>query len=121
MTPDNNSMNDHDTTCTTSGHRPKLSDEGLQPTHSVDAVDEYGESRALRVAGEFPLTIKVDDAEIVTLMSLGTYPEKLALGYLRNQRLIDEIGEIAEVCVDWKRETADVRTTPPLQRSTDVL
>ena len=104
-------MNDRGTVGTNSYHRPKLSNEGLRPTHSVDAVDEYGESRALRVAGEFPLTIKVDDAEIVTLMSIGTHPEKLALGYLRNQRLIDEIGEIAEVHVDWKREIADVRTT----------
>jgi len=104
-------MNDRATTGTNSYHRPKLSDEGLRPTHAVDAVDEYGESRALRVVGEFPLTIKVDGAEIVTLMSLGTYPEKLTLGYLRNQRLIDEIGEIAEVRVDWKREIADVRTT----------
>ena len=104
-------MNNHATTGTSSDHRPKLSNEGLPPTHSVDAVDEYGESRALRVAGEFPLTIKVDGAEIVTLMSLGTYPEKLVLGYLRNQHPIDEIGEITEVRVDWERKIADVRTT----------
>jgi FdhD protein len=104
-------MNDRTTTGTDSYHRPRLSDEGLRPTHAVDAVDEYGESRALRVAGEFPLTIKVDGAEIVTLMSLGTYPEKLTLGYLRNQRLIDEIGEITEVHVDWEWEIVNVRTT----------
>ena len=104
-------MNDRGTIGTNSYHRPKLSNEGLRPTHSVDAVDEYGESRALKVAGEFPLTIQVDGAEIVTLMSLGTYPEKLTLGYLRNQQLIDEIGEITEVRVDWEREIADVRTT----------
>ena len=103
-------MADNDTTCTTLDYRPKLSDEGLQPTHSVEAFNEYGEPRTLRVAGEFPLTIKVDDAEIVTLMTLGTCPEKLTLGYLRNQSLIDAIGEIAEVCVDWEREIADVRT-----------
>ena len=104
-------MNNRTTTDTNPYHRPKLSDEGLQPTHAVDAIDEYGESRALRVAGEFPLTIKVDGAEIVTLMSLGTHPEKLTLGYLRNQHLIDEIGKIAEVHVDWAREIADVQTT----------
>ena len=104
-------MNNHATTGTSSYHRPKLSNEGLPPTHSVDAVDEYGLSRTLRVAGEFPLTIQVDGAEIVTLMSLGTFPEKLTLGYLRNQRLINDIGEIAEVRVDWEREIADVRTT----------
>ncbi|GIT47803.1 MAG: hypothetical protein Ct9H300mP13_5990 [Gammaproteobacteria bacterium] len=44
-------------------------------------------------------------------MTLGTYPETLTLGYLRNQRLIDDIGEIASVEVDWERETVEVTTT----------
>jgi FdhD protein len=104
-------MNNDATAGTSPYHRPKLSNEGLPPTHSVDAVDEYGLPRTLRVAGEFPLTIQVDGAEIVTLMSLGTFPEKLTLGYLRNQRLINDIAEIAEIRVDWKQEVADVRTT----------
>ncbi len=92
-------------------HRPLLSDEGLDPTRPVTARDEFGDPRDLNIAGEYPLTIKVDDAEVVTLMTLGTYPEKLTLGYLRNQRLIDDINEIAKVCVDWDRETVDVFTT----------
>ena len=75
-------MNNHATTGTSSYHRPKLSNEGLSPTYSVDAVNEYGVSSTFRIAGEFPLTIQVDGAEIVTLMSLGTHPEKLTLGYL---------------------------------------
>ena len=83
-------------------HRPILSNEGLPATYPVEARDEYGDRRDLRVAGEFPLTIKVDGREVVTLMTLGTYPEKLTLGYLRNQRLIDHIEEIAEVRVDWE-------------------
>jgi len=92
-------------------HRPVLSDEGLDPTRPVTARDEFGDPRELSIAGEYPLTIKVDDAEVVTLMTLGTYPEKLTLGYLRNQRLIDDINEIAGVRVDWDRETVDVSTT----------
>ncbi len=92
-------------------HRPLLSDEGLDPTRPVTARDEFGDPRDLNIAGEYPLTIKVDDAEVVTLMTLGTYPEKLTLGYLRNQRLIDDINEVAKVCVDWDRETVDVFTT----------
>jgi FdhD protein len=91
-------------------HRPILSDEGLDPTRPVIARDEFGEQRSLNIAGEYPLTIKVDGAEVVTLMTLGTYPEKLTLGYLRNQRLIDDITEVAEVKVDWERETSDVIT-----------
>ena len=91
-------------------YRPVLSDEGLDPTRPVTARDEFGDPRELNIAGECPLTIKVDHAEVVTLMTLGTYPEKLTLGYLRNQRLIDDINEIAEVRVDWDRETVDVFT-----------
>ena len=92
-------------------YRPALSDEGLNPTRPVIGRDEFGDPRELNIAGEYPLTIKVDDAEVVTLMTLGTYPEKLTLGYLRNQRLIDDINEIAEVRVDWGRETVDVLTS----------
>jgi FdhD protein len=91
-------------------YRPKMSHAGLAPTHAVAAVDEYGEQRDLRVAGEMPLTLKVDGHEIVTLMTLGTHPEVLALGYLRNQRLIESIEEIAAVDVDWDRGVAQVMT-----------
>ena len=91
--------------------RPILSDAGLAPTQPVNARDEFGDTRELNIAGEFPLTIKVDTHEVVTLMTLGTYPEKLTLGYLRNQRLIDNISEIGEVRVDWDRETVDVFTS----------
>ena len=90
--------------------KPTLSSKGLRPTHPVQAVDEFGESRDMRVAGEFPLTIRVDDREVVTLMTLGTHPELLALGYLRNQRLVETIDEIKSIDVDWDRESAFVST-----------
>ncbi len=90
--------------------RPVLSSSGLRPTHPVEAIDEFGAKRDMRVAGEFPLTIKVDDREVVTLMTLGTYPELLALGYLRNQRLVESVSEIKSIEVEWDRETAHVST-----------
>ncbi len=89
---------------------PKLSEAGLAPTHAVTANDQFGEQRDVHVAGESPLTLKVDDREVVTLMTLGTHPERLALGYLRNQRLIENIEEIESVHVDWEKETAFVTT-----------
>ncbi len=92
-------------------YRPRMTQAGLAPTHAVQAVDEYGESREIHVAGEFPLTIKVDDREVVTLMTLGTYPEALTLGYLRNQRLIEHIEDIESVAVDWDREQVAVTMT----------
>ena len=93
------------------GYRPRMSRCGLSPTHPVDAIDEFGQQRAMNVAGESPLTLKVDDREVVTLMTLGTHPEELALGYLRNQRLVDRLEDIAEVNVDWQHERVDVVTT----------
>jgi FdhD protein len=90
--------------------RPLLSDARLTPTFAIVAVDEYAQSREVYVAGERPLTIKVDDQEIVTLMTLGTYPEALTLGYLRNQLLIDTLDEITRVWVDWDKERVDVST-----------
>ncbi len=94
----------------TSKLEPLLSSSGLRPTHPVEAIDEFGTKRDMRVAGEFPLTIKVDDREVVTLMTLGTYPELLALGYLRNQRLVESVYDIKSIKVDWDRETAFVET-----------
>ena len=90
---------------------PKMTHAGLAPTHAVTALDEYGQQRELRIAGEFPLTLKVDAREVVTLMTLGTRPEELALGYIRNQRLIESIEEIKAVSVDWDRETVFIETT----------
>ena len=94
----------------TSTLEPLLSSAGLRPTHPVEAIDEFGTKRDMRVAGEFPLTIKVDEREVVTLMTLGTYPELLALGYLRNQRLVESVYDIKSIKVDWDRETAFVET-----------
>lgn len=91
-------------------YRPKMTSAGLSPTHAVEAIDEYGEPRPASIAGENPLTLKVDDQEVVTLMTLGTYPEALALGYLRNQRLIEDLEDIVEVHVDWDREQVAVET-----------
>jgi FdhD protein len=90
--------------------RPTLTSAGLVPTHAVTAYDQFGEPRDMHVSGESPLTLKVDDREVVTLMTLGTYPELLALGYLRNQRLIDSVENIESVKVDWDTESAQVVT-----------
>jgi FdhD protein len=83
---------------------------GLSPTQKVDAIDQSGSTKQVWIAGESPLTLKVDDREIVTLMTLGTFPEELALGFLRNQRLIDRIEDVRSVEVNWERETVNITT-----------
>ena len=90
-------------------YRPQLSQQGLSPTHAVTAVNQFGENKNVHVAGESPLTLKVNDREVVTLMTLGTHPEELALGYLRNQRLLEDITDIESVNVDWDKERVDIK------------
>jgi len=90
--------------------RPELTSAGLAPAHGVEAVNEFGETVAVHVPGELPLTIRVDGMEVVTLMTLGTEPEALTLGYIRNQKLIEELSLIRSVTVDWDRELVDVET-----------
>ncbi len=91
-------------------YRPNMSSEGLSPTHPVRAVNEFNEVFEKAVPGEFPLTIKIDDREVVTLMTLGSKPEALTLGYIRNQKLFDDIRDIKSIHVDWDRELVEVET-----------
>jgi FdhD protein len=79
-------------------------------TFEVEAINERGEMVPTAIAGENPLTLYVDKREIVTLMTLGQAPEALAVGYLRNQRLLQSIEEIAAVQVDWETDSVVVTT-----------
>lgn len=90
--------------------RPRLSDARRPLTFSIEALNEHGEVVPTEIAGEHPLTLYVDRQEVVTLMTLGGAPEALAIGYLRNQRLVDAIDEIAEVQVDWEVNAVAVTT-----------
>ena len=91
-------------------YRPLLSDAARPSTFDVAAIDEHGEARNVPVAGEHPLTLYVDKQELLTLMTLGAAPEALAIGYLRNQRLVDSIDDIVAVQVDWECNACAIKT-----------
>lgn len=91
-------------------YRPQLSNASRPATFVVDAVNETGALEPTSIAGEHPLTLYVDKREIVTLMTLGAAPEALAIGYLRNQRLVKRIEDIRSVQVDWDVNAAAVIT-----------
>ena len=80
------------------------------PTTKIDVVDEYQNERSFPITGELPLTIYLDKKEIVTLMTLGHYPEALVIGYLRNQGIIQNISQLKSVHVDWSVNSAAVTT-----------
>ena len=87
-----------------------MSTTGRALTRAVSAMDDRGRVREVHVADELPLTIVVDGREIVTLMTMGGKPEALALGFLRNQRLIENLEEILSVEVDWQEGLAKITT-----------
>jgi FdhD protein len=89
---------------------PLLTRAGSVVTHEIEVLDEYGELRTVHIPDERPLTLYVDKRELVTLMTLGAEPELLALGYLRNQRLVDSPEQVLSITADWDVFAVAVRT-----------
>jgi len=79
-------------------------------TRKVDGVDQAGLAVSMAVIEERPLTIFLNAREIVTAMTIGDYPEYLALGFLRNQQMLSASEEILSVDYDEELETVVVRT-----------
>jgi FdhD protein len=94
--------------------RPQLTDAARPATFEVEACNERGEMVPTSIAGEHPLTVYLDKRELVTLMTLGHAPEALAIGFLRNQRLVAAIDDIDAVQVDWETESVAVTTNRKL-------
>lgn len=80
---------------------PEMSNSALSLFMTTQVIDEFGTSQDVELVGERALTLYVDKVEVVTLMTMGTHPELLALGYLKNQDLFVNIKEIKAVQVDW--------------------
>ena len=76
--------------------KPKIqmSNASVPLVHEVTILDEAGRTKQAHIPGERPLTIYLDKREVVTLMTLGSAPEALVLGYLRNQRLVQSPEDI---------------------------
>ena len=94
-----------------SGEHPiTMSNASVPVVHEVDIIDELGRRKPTFIPGERSLTIYLDKREVVTLMTLGSAPEALVLGYLRNQRLVESPEDIESIQVDWETDSAAVKT-----------
>ena len=89
---------------------PRFTQSRAPLTHTIAVVNEFGDSQSLEIPSERALTVYVDKQELVTLMTLGAQPEWLVLGYLLNQRLIQNVRDIESVTVDWEVGAAAVKT-----------
>ena len=94
-------------------YKPDMTDAGLDASAPVSAVDEFCKIRTSYIAAERPLTLYLDKREIVTVMTLGTQPELLILGWLRNQHMVTDINNIKSIQVDWETDSVAVTTHRP--------
>ncbi|WP_243614514.1 formate dehydrogenase accessory sulfurtransferase FdhD [Shimia aestuarii] len=76
----------------------------------VSGRDQAGAPVEVQVVEERPLTIFLNAREIVTAMTIGDYPEYLALGFLRNQGMLSPTDRVTRVDFDEELETVVVRT-----------
>jgi FdhD protein len=93
--------------------RPDPDDPRL--TQMVRGIDHEGRPIETAVVYERPLTLFLNDQEIVTMMTIGDFPEYLAIGYLLNQNMLRSDDVVAGVDYDEELEVVVVRT----ERATD--
>ncbi|MEM7731287.1 MAG: formate dehydrogenase accessory sulfurtransferase FdhD [Pseudomonadota bacterium] len=79
-------------------------------TRVVHGVDHAGQDTQISVVEERPLTIFLNGQEIVTAMTIGDYPEYLAVGFLRNQGMLSDNEIVQSIDFDEDLETVVVRT-----------
>ncbi len=91
-------------------YHPQMTNAGLHATSEFDALNHKNEPIKGHIAVERALTIYLDKAEIVTLMTIGNQPELLTLGWLHNQRIITDIHQVKSIQVDWETESVAVTT-----------
>ena len=84
-------------------------------TNRVPGIDHEGKAVETSVVVERSLTLFLNSQEIVTMMTIGDYPEYLALGYLLNQNMLLADDEITGIDYDDELEIVVVRT----KRETD--
>ena len=87
---------------------PNLRDRSLVST--ISGQDEQGKISNFSVIEERPLSIFLNSQEIVTAMTIGDYPEYLALGFLRNQNLLRSEDQVTRIDYDEDVKAVIVRT-----------
>ena len=76
----------------------------------VEGRDENNLPVTIPVVTEKPLTIFLNRQEIVTAMTLGDYPDYLAVGFLKNQNMLKDDDVIIGIDVDEELGVVVVRT-----------
>ncbi|MDP6780242.1 MAG: formate dehydrogenase accessory sulfurtransferase FdhD [Alphaproteobacteria bacterium] len=84
-------------------------------TRPVSGKDHEGREVDIDVVMERPLTLFLNNQEIVTMMTIGDYPDCLAVGYLLNQNMLHSDDVVTGIDFDEDLDVVVVRT----ERETD--
>ncbi|MCB2055519.1 MAG: formate dehydrogenase accessory sulfurtransferase FdhD, partial [Geminicoccaceae bacterium] len=84
-------------------------------TRPISGIDQDGREMTADIVHERPLTLFLNDQEIVTMMTIGDHPDYLALGFLLNQNMLRLDDRVTAVEHDEDLDLVVVRTA----RATD--
>ena len=79
-------------------------------TNQITVTDENKKKTKVYSVVEKPLTLFLNDQEIVTMMTICDYPKYLAIGYLLNQNMLKKNDKITGIDYDEEISTVVVRT-----------
>ena len=88
--------------------KPKINNPKL--TKEILVTDENKKKIKMHSIVERPLTLFLNEQEIVTMMTICDYPKYLAIGYLLNQNMLKKNDKITSVDYDEEISTVVVRT-----------
>ena len=88
--------------------KPKINNPKL--TNEIIVTDENKKKIKVHSVVERPLTLFLNDQEIVTMMTICDYPKYLAIGYLLNQNMLKKNDKITGIDYDEEISTVVVRT-----------
>ena len=88
--------------------KPKINDTNL--TKNIFGYDENLKKKLINVIEEKPLTLYLNDQEIVTMMTINDFPKFLSIGYLLNQNMISKKTKIEAVDYEADLRVIVIRT-----------
>ena len=78
-------------------------------TYEVEVIDEKNRKKQLYIPAERPITLYLNNKELLTVMTLGANTKSLIIGYLRNQQLVSSLDDIESIQIDWDVSAAAIK------------
>ena len=89
-------------------------------TFEVEVIDEKNRKKQLYIPAERPITLYLNNKELLTVMTLGMNTKSLIIGYLRNQQLVSSLDDIQSIQIDWDVAAAAIKVKDSVSNA-DIL